>query len=430
MSGNSAFLRKYDFSGELDELWSISPGEGWGFDYAPGNAHFYNTAEAGAMVFLRPCAIYGDSIELEFKDDQARKGIFEFCYSGTNEYISLRISFEEKVLEVITHEAHKPTPRLKTEIRTDFSRLTFVREEGPMDGLPYEGSIAIVLADDVEVGRVEQIDFQPECCLGLGLPEKGEVTFSSVTLSGQARPRREYLDVGVWQQSRKGSTKASVDALIIGVETAAEAEVDILITPETSLTSLRPNSPELSDYDGIQTELKRFQQAIERIDHAPYTLIGYPEWIDGSEVDGATLDKVKVNCHRFVRPDGSLGPMMAKVHSCEVGLWHGRHYNLQRVCGVEVALGVCYDGGWQDVWATGVMGGARLCLHPLGGSAMSGNIPEITRAYEKKSGSFGAFWVFVNSGGGAGIIGPELRNNESCVLALPRDLTEESPSYP
>jgi hypothetical protein len=160
-------------------------------------------------------------------------------------------------------------------------------------------------------------------------------------------------------------------------------------------------------------------------------LIGYPDFIPGSEIEGATVEEVMVNCHRFVKPDGTLGPAMAKVHVCEEGMWHGRNYNCQRVNGVIVAMGVCHDAHYQDVWATGVMAGARLCLHPSSGGNMRGSIPNALQYFSKLGSDLDAFWVRVNAGGGAAIVYPcANRKQPNTLLAVPKDLTEESPTYP
>jgi hypothetical protein len=138
-----------------------------------------------------------------------------------------------------------------------------------------------------------------------------------------------------------------------------------------------------------------------------------------------------LNVHRFVRPDGTLGPRMAKVHVCEEGMWHGRSYNLQRVAGVEVAVGVCHDGHYQDVWGVGVMGGARLCLHPANGGRLSGKIPAIRESYAGRGTPFDSFYAFVNGGGGAYIVYPT-RNRKvpNTVLATTPDLEDTAPTFP
>src|SRR5262249_45586689 len=154
-------------------------------------------------------------------------------------------------------------------------------------------------------------------------------------------------------------------------------------------------------------------------------------WISGSSVEASTIDRVKVNCHRFVRPDGTLGPPMAKVHSCEPGIWHGRAYNLQRVCGAEVALGVCHDQHYQDVWATGVMGGARLCLHPAAANGPAGSeIARILDGLRSRGTNLDAYWVTVNAGGGSAIVYPTpIAKRPDAIAAVPADLTKENPTY-
>jgi predicted amidohydrolase len=239
------------------------------------------------------------------------------------------------------------------------------------------------------------------------------------------------VNVGLWQQNIKPTTAENVSALLEGVRQAAEAGVEILVTPETSLIGLRPDHSDWTDKAHIQAALRDFQEAVSKVPNAPYTLIGYPDWIPGSEVEGAEIDEVMVNCHRFVKPDGTLGPRMAKVHVCEEGMWHGRNYNVQRVCGVEVAVGVCHDGHYTDVWATGVMAGVRLCLHPSSGGNLSGSIPRVIDSFRSLGTRYDAFWVRVNAGGGAAIVYPTSnRKQPETILAVPKDLTEENPTYP
>jgi len=426
------FNRTTDFSQPLDDMWEAIPDEGWTFETSPGAARLASDIEGKAEIYLRPCSIYGDTVELTLVPGSPRKGLFRFGFLAGFEEITTELDLQTGALTIGTHEYHKPQPRQETRVPTDFTSLAFVRERDELPGLPYEGSQLRVLVDGKPVAAVRNIDYLPESLLMFGLKGPGEISLASFSVRGPRRPRPEYVTVGVWQQSRDLKTADSVDGLIEGVRQAAAAGVEILVTPETSLTGLRDTDPELADRALIQGALQRFQAAVKSVQNAPYTLIGYPEWIDGAEVEGATLPEVKINCHRFVRPDGELGPMMAKVHSCETGLWHGRHYNLQRVNGVEVAMGVCHDGHYQDVWSTGVMGGARLCLHPAAGGGPKGSpIPEILAGLRNRGTPLCSFWVHVNAGGPSAILYPVTnRKTPDTLLAVPQDLTPQSPSYP
>lgn len=421
----------YDFQQPLDDTWELIPEKGWSFGISPDAAHFVNTSDTSAEIYLRPCAMYGDSYEFQFAPQSKKAGTFCFGFLAGFENINLELNLTTGQLEINTHEFHKNQPRLATKITSEFSKLTCTRQSSPLPGLPYEGSSIKLFLDGKLVAQLDAIDFLPESHIMFSLKGKGEVSLSSFAIRGPQRPRPEFLEVGLWQQSGKTDTEKNVDALITGVRQAADAGVQMLITPETSLTGLRPDHPQLADRDHIQAALAHFQQTVGTIKNAPYTLIGYPEWLDGSTVEAAEIDKVKVNCHRFVRPDGTLGPMMAKVHSCEQGLWHGRNYNLQRVAGVEVAVGVCHDGHYQDVWSTGVMAGARLCLHPLAGGTPSDPIPDILTAMRNKGHQFDSYWLCVNAGGGSGIFRPRTsRKHPNAIIAIPDDLTEKNPTYP
>lgn len=425
------YNRHYDFSEPLDDNWEAIPDTGWTWEMAPGIARLANAKHQRAEIFLRPCSIYGDTLEFEFSRGAARSGIFVAGFLAGFEYVHMELDLTSRDLKILTHEFHKAQPRFMGKAPAEFSNLKIRREQDALPGLPYEGSSVTIVMDDKEVARVGEIDFLPESLMSFGLKSRGEFTLSSVTVSGPQRPRPEYVNVGLWQQNIKPTTRENVEALLEGVRQAAVAGVEILVTPETSLVGLRPDHVEWSDKAHIQAELNRFRRGVAEIQNAPYTLIGYPDFIPGAEVEGATVDEVMVNCHRFVRPDGTLGPPMAKVHVCEYGMWHGRNYNCQRVRGVVVAMGVCHDAHYPDIWATGVMAGARLCLHPSSGGNLSGSIPGVVSSFRKLGTQFDSFWLRVNAGGGAAIVYPcSNRKQPETILALPRDLTEESPTYP
>ncbi len=427
------YFLSHDLSRTLDAGWEVLPGPAWTFEQGPCGALMTAKEPGRHLVYVRSCSMPGDTTRVVFDQASPRKGRFLIGLQAGFELIELWVDFQTGLMELNTHEYHKPQPRLKGKAPVGVKVLEVVRETCAMPGLEYEGCRITVLADGVQVAQSEPIDFLPEALLTLGFDGPGRVVIKAVEIQGPARPRPEYVNLGVWQQSIKPTTRENVDALLEGVRQAAQAGVKILLTPETSLTGLRPDSPELADEEAIQRELRRFQAGVQAINNAPYTLVGYPEWLDGRDVEGAQLEKVKVNAHRFVRPDGSLGPGMAKVHSCEAGLWHGRKYNLQRVAGVEIALGVCHDGRYQDVWTTGVMAGARVCFHAIsaGKIADGANIPERLAGYQNLGQNLDAFWVFCNSGGDAGIVYP-CRNARvhNTVLATPQALSEQSPTWP
>ncbi|HOK80466.1 MAG TPA: nitrilase-related carbon-nitrogen hydrolase [bacterium] len=425
------YIKEWDFKHEFDDTWEAISEKDFSIKRENGILCIENFADGVAPVYLRPCSIYGDRIDIQFAEGHPQVGTFTCGFLAGFEYINITFDFKNCELKLFTHEFHKQQPRYSINNKVSHvSSISIIRNQDILEGLPYEGSQVQILINNHNIGTIRNIDFLPESLFMLGLKGKGKIAISHFKISGPLRPRPEYLNIGIWQQSKKPTTEENVDALIEGVKRASENAVQILVTPETSLTGLRI-APELYNRQHIQEQLLRFQKAVSKIKNAPYVLIGYPEWIPGRYVEGATLDSVRINCHRFVRPDGTLGPVMAKVHSCEEGLWHGRNYNLQRVCGTEVAVGVCHDGHYQDVWAIGVMGGARLCLHPSAGGKLKGNIKEIVNSYRNLGENLDAFWVRVNAGGGSAIVYPcKNRKQPDTILAVCDDLTEKSPTYP
>ncbi|MHB0938551.1 MAG: nitrilase-related carbon-nitrogen hydrolase [Armatimonadota bacterium] len=434
MTTTTAYKRFVNFSAPLDDCWEVLPNEHWAFEMAPGCARLRNTGMGDASIFLRPCALPGDVMEFRFVPGAVRAGRFFAGLVSGFELIRVEIDLTTGALAVFTHEYHKQQPRLQATVRTGFHSLKLLREQDDLPGLPYEGCSLTVLLDDKPAARVEEIDYLPESLATFGFKGPGEASLASWSISGAPRPRPEYAHVGLWQQNQrnKATNMDHARGLVEGVRQAAEAGVRILVTPETSLTGLRMGEADFESPQYVQETLDWFQRQVAQIPNAPYTMIGYPEWVPGAQIEGATIPFVKVNRHRFVRPDGTLGPAMAKVHSCEEGLWHGREYNFQRVEGVEIAMGVCHDGHYRDVWATGVMGGARLCLHPAAGGQASGNIDDLRNAERHTPAvNLDAFWMHCNAGGPSAIIYPcpNAKIRET-IIAVPKDLTAESPTYP
>ncbi len=112
--------------------------------------------------------------------------------------------------------------------------------------------------------------------------------------------------------------------------------------------------------------------------------------------------------------------------------------NIAIVCaraGVETAVGICHDGHYADVWATGVMAGARLCVHAsAGGSGPpkdGGSIPEIVGSLENQGSRFDAYWLAVNTYCPGCVFYP-MSNAKvpQTLLAVTDSLSQRSPTYP
>ena len=78
-----------------------------------------------------------------------------------------------------------------------------------------------------------------------------------------------------------------------------------------------------------------------------------------------------------------------------------------------------------------VMGGARLCLQPMSGGTASGKIDSIVDTYRIRGTCFDAFYLVVNAGGGAAIVYPTTTARvRDTILAVPKELTKDNPTYP
>src|SRR5262245_18329200 len=113
MAGNpmSQHQRHYDFSQPLDESWEVIPQKGWTFETSAGRARFSNTTAGKAEIYVRPCSVYGDTIELRFVPGAPRAGVFVLGLIVGFEFIYFRLNLTDGKLTIVTHEAHKPQPR-------------------------------------------------------------------------------------------------------------------------------------------------------------------------------------------------------------------------------------------------------------------------------------------------------------------------------
>jgi hypothetical protein len=152
--------------------------------------------------------------------------------------------------------------------------------------------------------------------------------------------------------------EANLDSIRRGLTEAAARGVDLLVTPETSITGLFPTDPVTMDPGPVARAEQALRRFMGDLRNAPYLVAGLPVW------EGPGGAPTRYNASRLYAPDGGIAGTFLKVHSCEPNFWHGYRLNEFDVRGVPACMHICHDGRYPETWTLPVMFGARLIVHP------------------------------------------------------------------
>jgi predicted amidohydrolase len=368
----------------------------------------------------------GDSIELRFRRLSSCGGTLTFGFDADlHEHAKAELDFASGTVSLATSDATVPQPvasaPLPVKNGEEYSLLIEKRE----------GSGDLVKNSDVDVYfEGERLMSIPDLNL---LPEMGVyVGVSGASLlireflhRGTPTGTPEYLHIGGWQMPNVESVEANLDSICRGLVQASEEGVQLLVTPETSLTGLFPRSPVTTDPGPIAEAERRLRTFIGGLPGAPFVIVGLPVW---ERVDGHGITSTRYNVCRVYDPDGEIASTHAKVHSAEDGFQHGYRLNELDVHGVPTALHICHDGRYPELWTLPVMFGARLVLHPKNGIEVTGSVHAFEEKAREDSVTSHAFYLNVNAGGGSRIVAP--RNGEDSLLAVSPECRRDNAAYP
>ena len=221
------------------------------------------------------------------------------------------------------------------------------------------------------------------------------------------------------------SIENNVESIRRGVELAGERGVQLLVTPETSLTGLFPSSPVTENKKLISEAEERVKRCLHQTKNAPYLVVGLPIW---RREPSHRKTLTRLNASRVYDPNGNIVSTHAKIHSCETEFWHG--YRLQEfdIYGVPICMHICHDGRYPETWTLPVMFGARVIVNPANGGTISGSIDAFeARAKSTVTPTAHAFYLHVNGGGGSFISSPQKHDN---LLAVSEECKRTSESLP
>lgn len=366
----------------------------------------------------------GDTIELWFLAPETNRGSLAFGFMGGFESAIAKLDFRRRTASLSTTDWSRaqPTASGRFSMARRPRHVLLLKKSEVGRGLVKNADISVFL-DGQRLLSARNVNVLPE--LGVDLKVIGtRLIVQRLAHRGIPSGIPEYLHVGAWQMLNKASIPENLDSLRRGLRRAADEGVQLLVTPETSLTGLFPQHRVTRQPAPVADAERRLRRFIRDLKNAPYLVVGLPVW---ESVPGHRLMKTRYNVSRVYDPDGKVVSTHAKIHSCETKFQHG--YRLQEfdVHGVPVAMHICHDGRYPEVWTLPVMFGARLILHPANGGKVSGTIESLEARARSATGTSNAFYLHVNGGGGSYLVGPGKRNN---LIAVSPECRREVPSFP
>ncbi len=364
----------------------------------------------------------GDSIAVHFAQPKRGEGKLTFGFAGGAEKAFVVLDLSRRKLQFHTTDWRHAQPcrviPLPTERKKD-RVLTIEKSVGEGD-LVKKAYIAVLL-DGKQILRVDGVNVLPE--LGVVL-KAWELRVSRFVHRGTPSGIPEYLHLGAWQMLNVKSVPKNLASIQRGLERAGDAGVQLLVTPERSLTGLFPRNRATRNRAGIAKAERQVRRMLRKTRKAPYLVVGFPTW---KSTPGYGRRLTRYNVSRVYDPDGGIVSTHAKIHSCEYNFWHG--YRLQEfdVYGVPVCMHICHDGRYPEVWTLPVMFGARLVLHPTNGGLVSGSIDAFEAQARVSTTTSHAFYLRASGGGGSCIVGPQKHNN---LLAVSDECRRDTASSP
>jgi len=382
----------------------------------PGQATWLN----GPGVHTRN----GDSIEIEFEALSGRTGALSFGFQGGFEFAIVTLDFARRRLRLDTSEWTRPQPVASAPVtlRRRPAHILRIEKTAGRGRLVKMADVRVWL-DGEQVLAADDLDILPEMGVALGV-KGGRVLVRRFAHRGIPTGIPEYLHVAGWQVLNRPSIDQNLASLMRGLREAAEQGVQLLVTPETSLTGLFPRHPVTKRPGPVAEAERKLRRFIRGLKDAPYLVAGLPVW---QEVPGHRRRRTRYNVSRVYDPDGHIDSTWPKIHSCEAEFHHGYRYQEFDIYGVPVTMHICHDGRYPDVWTVPVMFGARLILHPANGGTIGGGIDVFEARAKRSTTTSHAFYVHVNGGGGSFIAGPQKFNN---LIAVSPECRRDVPTFP
>ncbi len=378
---------------------------------------------SGAGVHTRN----GDAIELVFQPQDDDAGSLHFGFSGGAERAVVTLDLAQGHVRLSTSDWTVPQPVSQAPLKIEGAgvhNLVIEKTEGSGQLLK-NADVTVYLNGQRVMGRSD-LNLLPEMGVAISV-ENTSILLRHFAQHGTPSGIPEYLHVGAWQMLNEPSIERNLAAIKRGLRAAAEEGVQLLVTPETSLTGLYPDQEVTQEPEPITAAEKDLQQFMAGLADAPYLVVGLPVWETIAE---HARERTRYNASRLYDPDGNVASSHPKIHSCETEFWHGYRLHEFDVYGVPVTMHICHDGRYPEVWTLPVMFGARLILHPSNPVDKTDHRETVDRFEGRAKGSTTtshAFYLQVSGAGGSYIAGPQKHNN---LLAASPECTRDNEDFP
>ena len=396
-----------------------------GVECVPGGARLCSTSDEAVSVGAEDVHTWnGDAIELTFRPEGDSRGELEFGYSGGAERALAVVDFAASTLALWTSDwrLRQPVASVKIDIAPDRDHVLRLRKT--------DGGGNLIRSSDLELfwdGRrmihEPNQDVLPE--MGVRLAVRNQAILARrFVLYGKQPAVPEYLHVGGYQVLNEPSIEKNLEAICRGARRASELGIQLLLTPETSLTGLFAEHEVTQNPEPVREAEDKLRKFLAELPDAPFLVVGLPVW----DRDPEHPDRVvRYNVSRVYDPDGAILTDCPKIHSCEVDFWHGQSLNEFEVHGVPISLNVCHDARYPDTWTLPVMFGARLILHPANGGKQRCSVDGLECLAHASVTSSHAFYLHVNGGGGSYLVSPHKYDN---LLDTSLESRRDNPAFP
>lgn len=195
----------------------------------------------------------------------------------------VEIDFASRTLSLSTTDWRVPQPVASTRLPLNKTAShTLLIEKTAGGGDLIKNADVQVYFDGGKLLTVPDLDLLPE------MRVKIQVTGTALLVEefahwGAFVEVPEYLHLGAWQMLNIESIEENLDSVCRGLVKAAEAGIELMVTPETSLTGLFPCSTVTREADTIADSEKRLRRFIRDMGNALYLVVGLPVWRDVPE---------------------------------------------------------------------------------------------------------------------------------------------------
>ena len=396
-----------------------------GVECVRGGAHLHSTGDAAVSLGAADVHTWnGDAIELTFRPQGDTRGTLEFGYFGGAERAVAVVDFAASTLALWTSDwrLRQPVAAVKIDIAPDRDHVLRLRKT--------DGGGHLIRLSDLELfwdGRrvIHQPDQDVLPEMGVRLAVRNQTILARrFALYGTQPAVPEYLHVGGYQVLNQPSIEQNLEAICRGARRASELGIQLLVTPETSLTGLFAEHDVTRNPEPVREAEEKLRKFLAELPGAPFLVVGLPVWHRDPEHPDRV---VRYNVSRVYDPDGEILTDCPKIHSCEVDFWHGQSLNEFDVFGVPVSLNVCHDARYPDTWTLPVMFGARLILHPANGGRPRCSVDGLEQLAKNAVVSGHAFYLHVNGAGGSYLVSPHKYDN---LLDTSLESRRDNPAFP